>query len=45
MMMSYLFKRAKKGLDEYEIVLILEAKHGNEVEAQRSEKLLVKQKC
>ena len=32
-------------LNEYEIVLILEAKHTNEVEAQRSEKLPVKQKC
>ena len=39
------FKRAKQGLDEYEIVLIFRAKHENEVEAQRSEKLPVKQKC
>ena len=38
-------KERKMGLGECEIVLIFRAKHENEVEAQRSEKLPVKQKC
>ena len=33
------------GLGECEIVLIFRAKHENEVEGQRSEKLPVKQNC
>ena len=38
-------KKGKRRLSESEIVLIFRAKHENEVEAQRSEKLLIKQKC
>ena len=38
-------KGRKTGLNKYEIVLILEEKHGNEVEAHLSEKQPVKQKC
>ena len=44
-MMLYFFKRAKQGVDEYEIVLIFRGKHENEVEAQQSEILPVEQKC
>ena len=38
-------KEGKRRLSESEIVLIFRAKHENEVEAQRSEELLIKQKC
>ena len=38
-------KEGKRRLSECEIVLIFRAKHENEVEAQRSEKLPIKQKC
>ena len=38
-------REGKRRLSEYEIVLIFRAKHENEVEAQRSEKLPIKQKC
>ena len=38
-------KEGKRRLSKSEIVLIFRAKHENEVEAQRSEKLLIKQKC
>ena len=37
-------KEGKRRLSECEIVLIFQAKHENEVEAQRSEKLPIKQK-
>ena len=40
-----LSKEGKRGLGECEIGLIFRAQHENEVEAQRSEKLPVKQKC
>ena len=38
-------KEGKQRLGECEIVLILRAKRENEVEAQRREKLPIKQKC
>ena len=38
-------KEGKRRLSECEIVLIFWAKHENEVEAKRSEKLPIKQKC
>ena len=38
-------KEGKRRLGECEIVLILRAKRENEVEAQRSEKLPINQKC
>ena len=38
-------KGRKRGLGECRIILIFRAKHENEVEAWRSEKLPVKQKC
>ena len=38
-------KEGKRRLRECEIVLIFQAKHENEVEAQQSEKLPIKQKC
>ena len=38
-------KERKRRLGECEIVLIFWAKHKNEVEAQRIEKLPIKQKC
>ena len=41
----FISKEGKRGLAECEIVLIFRAKHENEVEAQRSEKLPAKQKC
>ena len=40
-----LLQKRKRGSGECEIVLIFRAKHENEVESQRSEKLAVKQKC
>ena len=38
-------KEGKRRLSECEIVQIFQPKHENEVEAQRSEKLPIKQKC
>ena len=38
-------KKGKRRLSEREIVQIFQARHGIEVEAQRSEKLPIKQKC
>ena len=40
-----LIDSVKRRLGECEIVLIFPANHENEVEAQRSEKLSIKQKC
>ena len=38
-------KERKRRLGDYEIVLNFRAKHENEVQAHRSEKLPIKQKC
>ena len=38
-------KDGNRRLSECEILLIFQAKHENEIEAQRSEKLPIKQKC
>ena len=38
-------KEGKRRLSDCEIVLIFQAKHENEVDGQRSEKLPIKQKC
>ena len=41
----FISKEGKRGLAEREIVPIFQAKHENEVEAQRSGKIPAKQKC
>ena len=42
---NFTSKEGKRRLSECKIVLIFQAKHENEVKAQRSEKLPIKQKC